>query len=71
MTKALSHRDISKKGGLSTLANHGKGFYSSIGKKGAENRLKKYGKGYYKKLALAGVEGKRIKKENKSENSSK
>ena len=61
--RMLSHRQITRKGGLSTLARHGIDHFKKIGKKGSETVLEKYGPDYYRKLSQAGVRA-RIKKYN-------
>ena len=55
MIKSLTHKEISKRGGLSTMAKHGREYYSAIGKKGGSTNVKRYGVDYFKKLSAAGV----------------
>lgn len=59
--KQLSHKQISRKGGLATKAKLGVDHYKKMGKKGSETVLQKYGKDYYHKLSQAGMKA-RIKK---------
>jgi len=61
MKKRLSHKEFSRRGGLSTKNKLGKKHYQEIGTKGAETVRRKYGPDYYKKLSEAGVAA-RIKK---------
>lgn len=53
--KKLSHKQISRLGGLATKAKLGKDHYKAMGKKGSQTVLEKYGKDYYKKLSQAGM----------------
>jgi len=53
--KKLSHKQISRKGGLKTAETHGPEFYKAIGKKGSDTVLAKYGPDYYKKLTQASM----------------
>jgi general stress protein YciG len=59
--KKLSHKEISRKGGLKTAETHGPEFYKAIGKKGSDTVLAKYGPDYYKKLTQASIRA-RVKK---------
>lgn len=59
--KTLNHKEFSRRGGLATLASHGREFYSIIGKKGADTKLKKYGVEYFRKLSILGVEARKKK----------
>lgn len=64
--KKLSHKQITSKGGNTTLARHGIEHFKKIGKKGSETVLQKYGPDYYKKLSQAGMKA-RIAKYNEKQ----
>lgn len=59
----LSHKQISKKGGLSTLSSHGREHFSALGKKGAQTKLKNYGREYFVRLSKLGVASRKAKAE--------
>lgn len=57
-----SHKQISARGGNTTLKRYGKKFYSKNGKKGAKTKLRKYGKAYYVRISKLGVEARKRNK---------
>lgn len=61
------HKDVSKKGGQSTLEKHGKEHFATMGKLGSKKQREMYGDEYYKKLSQAGVEGRKRKRQEKKE----
>lgn len=58
---ALSHKQVSKRGGDSTFKKHGRKQYSTIGKKGVAALRQKRGPEYFVNLAKMGLAA-RLKK---------
>lgn len=64
MTKELSHKEISKRGGRKTLERHGRDFFVKIGRRGGITNKKNHGPDYYKELSAAGVAARQAKRGN-------
>jgi general stress protein YciG len=51
---AMTVREAGRKGGRTTKARHGDGFYKSIGRKGGETTKQRHGKDFYEKIGRKG-----------------
>lgn len=57
----LSHKQVSSRGGRSTLKRHGRKHFADNGHKGVATLLKLHGPDYFRELAKKGLAG-RLKK---------
>ncbi len=51
---AMTVREAGRKGGRTTKARHGDGFYKAIGRKGGETTKQRHGKDFYEKIGRKG-----------------
>ncbi len=51
---AMTVREAGRRGGRTTKARHGDGFYKSIGKKGGEATKQRHGHEFYEKIGRKG-----------------
>lgn len=66
--KALTHEEVSRRGGNSFKKKYGKKVFSEMGKKGAAAKVEKFGKDYFSRIGKISAEKRRKKKEMQNRN---